>query len=303
MLLNQSTEQKFKVTTDHFKSMQGDEKIFYKIIMGRPSIKSLSIILLHDLADYHLYQNNFLGILQDHFKQELTVGCFDYKGHGLSSGTRGHISQLSELTDDLFYFIEEVFPKFLQKDEKYFIVAPGLSGLCLLRLLQTKEEKILKHIRGLIFINPLIKIQLGPPNWIYEMIEKWENYLGKVRFPLPKSEEIENNLEIISKQGSDPLYLNSISLSFLGAILKESEILRKSSFFYDGPTLFLTSGQDVMADHHITNIFHKGLGKKYSTLTFYKEMKHDILNDENANLAFVHLIEWIEKCKNDWPLE
>lgn len=302
-MIEQSSKKKFKITTDHFKSIHGDEEIFYKIIKGHPDSNSLPIILLHDLADYHLYQNKLLDYLQDYFKQELTVGCFDYKGHGLSSGTRGHISELLDLTDDLFYFIEEVFPRFLKKSEKYFIVAPGLSGLCLLRLLQTKEEKILKHIRGLIFINPLIKIKLGPPSWFYEKLEKWGHYFAKVRFPLPKSEEVENDLEIISKQGSDPLYLNSISLSFFRSILKESEILRKSSFFYDGPTLFLTSGQDVMADHDITNIFHKGLGKKYSTLTFYKEMKHDILNDENAKMAFDHLIEWIEKCKNDRPLE
>ena len=294
VMFDSSPKSNLIILNDHFKSRNGSEKIFYKIIKGNESCQN-SFVLLHDLGDYHFYQNNLINFLLSYFKQDINIGLMDYKGHGLSSGPRGHAADLKEFVDDLFFFLDSIFSKMILPGQKYFIFAPGLSGLCLLRLLQTKEEYLLSKIQGIIFINPMIKPKIAPPFLIRRLTKKWVKNFGKLRCSLPNKFEIESDIAMVATLSSDPLVLSSISLSLMNAILKESELIRKSSFFYDGLTLFMLSGDDVISDSEITKVLHKGMRKKYSTLFFYKEMKHDILNSKNSSLALKDLENWFEK--------
>ena len=62
-MFDSSPQTKLAVFNDHFSSCNGNEKIFYKIIKGSEHCKN-SFVILHDLGDYHLYQNNLVNFLK-----------------------------------------------------------------------------------------------------------------------------------------------------------------------------------------------------------------------------------------------
>ena len=61
------------------------------------------VVFLHDIGD-HIGRYNDLALKLSN--QGFAFTLFDQRGHGKSDGSRGHISSLSDLVDDLSGFVD-----------------------------------------------------------------------------------------------------------------------------------------------------------------------------------------------------
>ena len=84
----------------HFSSNKKSQQIYLKKIKAsKPSAHAVTIFLFHDLASYH---GRFMGMVNFFKTQhpEINFVMMDFLGHGLSSGTRVHINEFSDLAND-----------------------------------------------------------------------------------------------------------------------------------------------------------------------------------------------------------
>lgn len=100
------------ISVTHFSSQrQGalrPEQIYLKRINARkPGTNPVTFFLFHDLASYH---GRFLNLVSWFRAQYPNVSfvMMDFSGHGLSSGTRGHIEKFGDIASDAVTALEVI---------------------------------------------------------------------------------------------------------------------------------------------------------------------------------------------------
>src|SRR5690606_14747802 len=108
-----------------------------------------TIFLFHDVASYHGRFANMIKWFQGQHP-EINFVMMDFLGHGLSSGTRGHIASFNDLVSDVAYVFanEEKKPQ-----ERWIALGQGVGALSLLDLLNRFDESIKGKIDQLVLSN------------------------------------------------------------------------------------------------------------------------------------------------------
>ncbi|MBY0412628.1 MAG: lysophospholipase, partial [Bdellovibrionales bacterium] len=119
------------VYVTQFSSSCKSQQIYLKkFIATKPSKNPVTVFLFHDLASHHGRFSN----LTNWFKAQLPHVNFvmmDFLGHGLSSGTRGHIENFNDLVSD----VAQVFRAMKKSDKEEWIgLGHGIGALSLLDL-------------------------------------------------------------------------------------------------------------------------------------------------------------------------
>ena len=149
-----------KIYTGYFKSSRGNERIYYKRSFPQTDLldKIIHLFILHDAGDYH-GRYKFLPEFLSHKMGERIVFTFiDLKGHGLSSGTRGHLDDFDEYCEDLEYLMN-MTPR-LESRISNIILGNGMGSLLALRYFQEYAHKVSSELSGLILSNPLLSFRL-----------------------------------------------------------------------------------------------------------------------------------------------
>ena len=154
-----------KIYTGYFKSSRGNERIYYKRSFPQTDLPDniIHLFILHDAGDYHDRYKFLPEFLSCKMGERIVFTFIDLKGHGLSSGTRGHLDDFDEYCEDLEYLMNMT----LRLDSRIsnIILGNGMGSLLALRYFQEYAHKVSSELSGLILSNPLIKLQIDIPKW------------------------------------------------------------------------------------------------------------------------------------------
>lgn len=264
--------------------------IYYKSV--RTSRKSsIQLVFLHDFFDYH-YRYSEMGFrLKELLPFELEVTWMDFKGHGMSAGTRGHIENFDELSADARFLLQLIRKK--NEHQTIIVIGQGLGALVALQLIDshTPERPILDYS---ILLSPLIHFGKPMMDMNHSRITKYLPFLKKVGLPVKLDfSKICNDEAKIHDLKSDPLIRNRISLGMLSEIMKASHQIKKYSYYMNLPTLFLAGEEDVFLNKDHLALFVKGIPEHHATFRLYNNAKHDLANDKNREMMFNDISKWI----------
>ena len=283
--------------TGRFSSHLGQEKIYYRASTHSTEEPAKEVFLIiHDLLDYH---ERYLEIHQyttiaDH--QNFQYYWIDLKGHGLSSGIRGHVNYFDEFCFDVVQMILMISN---EQKTKITLMGQGLGALIILKLMNpygSFSAQISSYLKGLIFINPLLHFNYQWPKWSGLGIKKLLPTIDRIKFaPKIKGHQLCTDLELAQNYDHSPLILSQISIGFLSEVLEAGVDVKRLSYFIDLPSLFLVSEDDFLISAEQIYLYQKGLPKEASTFISYPAAKHDLLNDKSRELVFNDIIHWL-KC-------
>jgi alpha-beta hydrolase superfamily lysophospholipase len=276
--------------TGNFRSSHGPEMIYYKSL--RPiDPPQLQLLFLHDFYDYHDRYWEMGQRLKSLLPFQIDVTWMDFKGHGMSAGTRGHVDHFEDLTKDAHLLLNAI--KKRDHHSPIAVIGQGLGGLVALKLIdQAPMDNSV--INFSVLLNPLINF--GNP-----FIDMNESRLSKI-FPtlrklgLPMKidfQRICNDEEKIHHLKSDPLMRSRISLGLLSELMKASHQIKKSSYYINSPTLFLAGEDDIFTNKDQLTAFIKGIPEHHATYRNYEGAKHDLANDKNREMMFNDISKWI----------
>lgn len=291
----------YQLYTGQFVSKSTKESIYYK--KARPVARSTEaiyhLIIVHDLFEYHQRHLGFLKFMKSKYEGQLEITWIDLKGHGLSSGTRSHISKFEELTLNLVKLIN--LENLVDEEVSYrktILFGQGLGGMIILDLLMNDIAKLDRKLDGVIFSNPDFFISHKFPSWAYKLLDYAGSFMGSIRVPSPLSgEDLNDQQEQIDSYNADPLINHFCSLSLINQMMAKAKMVRGFSYFLDHPSLFLLSDKDVWGDSDKTKIFSKGMPKDLKTLTIYKNTKRELTNSEVSDKVFYDIFSWLKKLK------
>jgi alpha-beta hydrolase superfamily lysophospholipase len=258
----------------------GTERLFVRSWEGARAVRA--ILLHHDLADHSGRYDRFAVWLAG---RGTTVYAFDARGHGLSSGTRGHASTARALCDDLLEVLRVVTLR--SPAMPVYLVGQGLGALVALELLRDKRCGV--HGGILVALPPAA-------DWPVEALRAahgWRLLWPRKRVPLARDpRELSTDEEVVRRYLEDELVDPGVTASLATACSK----LRRRSGPVDKPVLILAGGMDAEAGpaEGPASETPKGLGSEVS-LRRYPAMGREVLQEPAREQVFADVLCWLRE--------
>lgn len=276
----------------HFSSFLPNQQIYLKKIMAHKKTKNpVTVFLFHDLASYHGRFYSLINWFKAHHP-EVNFVMMDFLGHGLSSGTRGHIEQFNHLVNDVahvFRIIEK------DPDEHWIALGHGIGALSLLDLVNRFDETIKNKIDKLVLSNFILNFKSPVMNLQNKLLDKMPiEAMMKTTRPM----EIYRPSEILThprEQGlymDDPLIVRKPTFQTFKCIDLKMKSVFQDSYFLDRPTMVLQSVSPYLLNNGMDS-FSKGLKKGLLSEKKYSHLKHDLYNEKDNLSVFNDIAQWI----------
>jgi alpha-beta hydrolase superfamily lysophospholipase len=282
------------ISVAQFSSKLTHQQIYVKKISAtKKSKKPITIFLFHDLASYHGRFMSFVNWFKSH-NHEITFIMMDFLGHGLSTGTRGHIESFDELVQDvakLFGMVEK------KSDETWIALGHGIGALSLLDLINRCDDAVKGKIDKLIlsnfvlhFSSPMLNIQ----NKLLQNVLSLGDVLKTMR---PLEIYLPNEMLTFGREqilySKDPLIVRKPTFQTFKSINSKAQSIYQDAYFLDKPTLLLESTSPYLT-HRGMESFSKGFKKDLLVEKKYSNLKHDLYNERDNSNVFNDIAEWVQ---------
>jgi acylglycerol lipase len=217
---------------------------------------------------------------------------FDLRGHGKSSGIRGHFASWDVVMQDVkefFIFLTQRYPSLPQ-----FLYGHSLGGLIVLTY-------ALQHKTGL---KGVIASGAGLRSQIHE--QKMKVMLAKLLGAIAPTTLIASGLdnsilsrdpEVIRVYESDPLVHDRISFGFGKAGLRATDYAWDHAEEFSVPLLIMHGAADRNTYPHGSADFAKLAAKnnKDVTLKLWEGMYHEVHNEPEKEQVLQFMIDWLDR--------
>lgn len=288
------------VRVSHFTSVHGkSHQIYVKMMESKLSIKpTVKIFLFHDISSYH---GRFLGLIEWFLVQHPHVSfvMMDFLGHGLSSGSRGHIPDFKTLSQDaetLFKIIQRDFGK--EENERWVALGHGMGGLVVLDLMNRGDEKVRSSIDQLILSNFVLNFNSKLLQVEGQLLSKFSFFRDTIAHIRPVEIYGAQDMLTHAKEQADyledPLLNRKPTYQSLKSLAEKVKSVYQDAYFLDKATLLLKSESHYMPFHGM-EAFSKGLKKELLIEKRYSNLKHDLYNERENVMVFNDISEWVKK--------
>jgi len=246
------------------------------------------ILVLHGFGEhagrYDELGNYFAG-------KGFLVVAPDQRGHGRSSGQRGHVLRFDQYVDDLDAFVSHVRGQEPEVKD-WFVLGHSLGGLIALRYALRNQGQY----RGLIVSNPLLGLSMKVPV-LKALVGR---VLSRVWPTLSMANEI--NPDHLARDPSvgkaymaDPLVHHRVTTRWfteMNAALEDTHARAVGQLRL--PALFLLSTGDRLTDHTASERLFNRLTTPHKTLKVYDGWYHEIFNEADRQTVFADVVQWME---------
>lgn len=290
-------EQKIKedslsaVYTSSLTSSTSKERIYCKHFekLKKESGEEVQFVILHDLLDHHGRYIHLAPFLFEKIPNCHDIYFVDFKGHGLSSGTRGHIENAQEYVLDTVAFLKQLPHK------KTILVGQGLGALVGLKIVADFDDEIKLDIIGFVASNPFLKLE-SKGSQILDQIHQWRNFFERIHTMrlFHSAEWIGDELRAARYQ-NDPLVLHRATWKTISEVNQLITDILPLSYFIKVPVLFLVGENDSYGHPQKVELFAKALSREYTRVIKYSSSKHDIFNDIEEDKVLHDIYNWVEQ--------
>ncbi len=243
------------------------------------------IYLIHGLGQYQTrFDELSLKLIENH----IAVVTYDLRGHGVSSGVRGHIKSMQQQRSDLEQIIETTAQEFATLPR--FIYGHSFGGA--LALNYALMDQI--DLDGVILSAPFIRST--------EKLSPWMQNLGELIRPLLPNTRVKTGIDIHSitrdslfniMDHNDPMSHSYVTAAYLEVFDAGDWALENISTL-SVPLLLMHGTED-----RVTSIeASRELRDNANGLVELKEWEgyyHDLKNDIGKEYVFEYVVEWINE--------
>ncbi|MEC7277320.1 MAG: alpha/beta fold hydrolase [Bdellovibrionota bacterium] len=254
------------------------------------------LFFFHDIGEHsNRYENVFIELLES-FRAlgapAFEIVTFDFKGHGKSSGTRGHIDSVDDLCLDSLIFLNEEGKKELPT----VIMGLGLGAIVSLKIYHHYFSKLQSDLSGLILINPALKLHWKIPSLFEGVARGGSLLMSKLRLPFHLAGELFAGDTLIAEEfDSDPLVNHSISLGSLFELQHNASLMRTSAYYLDIPVFMGISEKGKLYSSRIAELFAKGIVN--CKVESFTQADHDLFHHFDCENLFNSVYNWLEDNK------
>jgi acylglycerol lipase len=247
------------------------------------------IALIHGLGE-HTTRYAYVGKAMT--DAGFVMAGFDLRGHGKSSGPRGHVSSIDAYMQDICEFLHLMAERY--PDIPHFVYGHSLGGVLALvygvqygaglrgvmvtgaalrsALQEQKAKVVLAKVLGIIMPRMTVSSGLDPAT-------------------------ISRDLQIVEAYKNDPLVHDSASLGFGKAALHAIDLCFAGAKEFPVPLLMIHGKKDKIAYSSGSENFAKLVSEAGGDVTFklWDDLYHEVHNEPEKAEVFKFMIQWLDK--------
>eukprot|EP01117_Protostelium_nocturnum_P020951 TRINITY_DN979_c0_g1_i1.p1 TRINITY_DN979_c0_g1~~TRINITY_DN979_c0_g1_i1.p1 ORF type:complete len:325 (+),score=94.59 TRINITY_DN979_c0_g1_i1:50-976(+) len=275
-------------------------KLFCKTFKPETRAPVATVTFVHGLGEH-------CGRYDEIFKRfasesGLVVNTFDHRGHGKSSGPRGHIPSQKAAFSDITLMARKA-----SVDIPHFLYGHSMGGGMVLGWgLEQKNLGNPVPVKGYITTAPFLNIPKPPSGFLVAIVK----FIAML-FP---SFAINNGLDVenlsrdkseVEKYKNDPLVHPKVSvIQAVTGFKNGDEVLRNAAKF-DAPILIMQGDADTCVCPKSPQKFFEACGSSDKTLELYPGWYHELHNEpkEDREKVIKTIQEWIQNhCDHKPPV-
>jgi alpha-beta hydrolase superfamily lysophospholipase len=280
------------ILTSSFTFNRGtDENFLYGRSYETRSTEKRHVIFLHDIGEHGNRYQDFFHSFLNHFKDpDLAFHTLDFRGHGKSSGTRGHLKSIDDLCLDIIGLTNQLE----ESDRPVVFMGLGLGGIVALKILHLHFSLLTKKVGGLILLNPALKLNWSFPSILEAVAKRDYLSLSKVKLPFVVEGKLFCGDSYIAEEfDSDPLINHSLTWGSLLELQHNATLMRTSAYYLDIPVFVGISGKGRLYEKKVVELFAKGIAN--CTYVDYLNASHDLLHNFECEKLSQDVYNWFEK--------
>jgi alpha-beta hydrolase superfamily lysophospholipase len=259
-----------------------NEKLYVKAL-GLQEFKK-QVIIFHDIGEYHFRYLNFGYYLNNH---DIGVIFIDMRGHGLSSGTRGHADSYEVLVEDYRKFWNQFSAQL--KDKEIYVLGHGVGSFLALSFMLNVPE-----VKGSILVNPTVQYNESHNHSLEDFAGNY-SLLRKLRLSYNSLGRCSKEMDINQNLNHDPLVNKKLTVGMFHSINKMIEELKRMSYFVTRPIMMVLGNENMVIDLEKARLFAASFDKNVLQLKEYSDCGHEVFNEIDRENIFVDIVSWIEK--------
>jgi len=253
----------------------------------QPEGQSRAVVcLLHGIGEHG---GRYAHVADALIQAGYVLFTFDLRGHGKSSGPRGHTPSYDALMNDISSLLEVVNKQYSQLP--FFLCGHSLGGnLVLNYILRHKPQ-----LKGAIVTGPFLRLAFEPPT--FKMI------LGKVVAPLfPAFSQksgldtkiLSHDTEAVHAYENDPLVHDYISARMFISVYQSGQWALEHASEFSLPLLLMHGGDDRLNSSEASREFAEKINEN-CTFKIWDGFYHKIFNELGKEEVLKFMIDWLDK--------
>jgi alpha-beta hydrolase superfamily lysophospholipase len=243
-----------------------------------PRRRARTWLLVHGLGEH---SGRYLALAEWLQAGGDTVHAYDQRGHGLSSGARGHIARPMQLVEQLVEVIEGLATP-------VHLFGHSLGGL----VAAAAVARGLIQPRALVLSSPALALPLKP--WQRTAV-RW---LPRIAPDLTlgnglDTDQLSHDPQVVDAYRNDPLVHDRISARLGEFLATEGRRVIDRAPQWSTPTLLLYAGADRLVDPTGSCAFAAAAPKDSVQSVEFPTLRHEIFNELAREPVFMALADWL----------
>lgn len=267
-------------------STKEGEKIYSQKWIADGAVEAV-IVLVHGLGEHIGRYKHVAKFFND---SQISVYGFDHRGHGKSSGKRGHIGSSQFFMDDIETMID-----IARKDNPelpIFLYGHSLGGNMVLYYSLFKQLAI----KGVIATSP--GLGTGEP------VPPVKLFAAKILKTILPSLTMNNGLDVnnlshnpqvIKDYQADPLVHSMISAKLAMLMFSNGDWIIENASKFDLPLLLLQGGKDHIVNLKKTKQFAAKVPDSIITFKIFPDLYHEMHNEYEQGQVLNFILDWIKQ--------
>lgn len=273
------------VENSEWKTNEG-EKMFSQKWLTDGQTKAV-VVLVHGLGEHIGRYNHVAKFLN---QNQISVYGFDHRGHGKSSGKRGHIGSNQFFMSDIDHMIAEA--KKENPEIPIFIYGHSLGGNMVLYYALSKNPAI----KGVIATSP--GLGTGEP------VPPAKLLAAKILKTLVPAMTMDNGLDVnnlshnpqvIKDYQEDPLVHPMISAKLATLMFSNGDWIIENASKFNLPLLLLQGEKDHIVSLEKTKLFAEKVPASLITYKIFPGLYHEMHNEYEQDQVLSYILEWINQ--------
>lgn len=249
-----------------------------------------AIIALHGRGEHsgrYMHLPHFLGDLVG------SIYAIDHKGHGQSSGTRGHIAHFDDYANDSAMAVKR-YSRYLEKrygKAEIHLLGHSMGGLIAMRMLQLHPEL---NIASVTLSAPMFELAFKVPAVQHLGAKLLNRFVPGLSLPGPPlGDLVSSDPEVVKHYKSDR-YNTGLSSSafYMGYLETKPKLIAKARDFRH-PLLFMVPKGDRVIDPFASLQLYDKIQAPEKKLIVYDDFYHEIMNEPGKERVFKDIRDWI----------
>ncbi|GJN17235.1 hypothetical protein PR202_gb04286 [Eleusine coracana subsp. coracana] len=221
----------------------------------------------------------------------------DHEGHGKSTGSKGYISNFSDIVKDCSNYFKSVCEKPTNRSKKRFLYGFSMGGTVVLQL----HRRDPLYWDGAVLLAPMCKISddMRPPSFVVSALKMISSVAPSWRVITAPDmlDRVCKNPQFKKEIRSNPyMYTGKLALQTGRELLTVSLDIEKNLQEVSLPFLVLHGEDDIVAHPSGSKLLHERASSRDKTLKLYSGMWHVLMGErpEDVERVFADVISWLE---------